>query len=181
MPALAAAVRVLDAVNHRVGIAVAWFALAMVLLQFAVVVLRYVFSTGFIPMQEAIWYLHGLLFMLGAGFTLLHDGHVRIDVFYRTASPRRQALVDLLGTVFFLLPVCTLILYFSSSYVVNAWRVLEGSTETGGIPAIFLLKTAIWAFVVLVLLQGLSLALRSVMTLAGVVLPPRPDKLPREG
>jgi len=178
MPALASVIRALDSLNQRVGVAVAWLALAMVSVQFAIVILRYVFSIGFIPMQESVWYLHGLLFMLGAGFTLLHDGHVRIDIFYRTASPRRQALVDLIGVTFLLFPVCLLILHFSTSYVLNAWRVFEGSTEAGGIPGIFLLKSVIWAFVFLTLLQGLSLALRAAMTLAGATPPPRPQKHP---
>ncbi len=167
MEGLAVIVRILDGINDRVGRATAWLALAMVLVQFVVVVLRYVFSIGFIMMQESIWYLHGILFMVGAGYTLLHNGHVRVDVFYREASPRIRAWVDLLGVLVFLLPVCAIILEFSSSYVINAWKVFEGSTETGGIPAVFLLKTVIWVFVALVGLQGISLALRSLLTLLG--------------
>lgn len=170
METLVAAVRRLDGLNDRVGRATAWLALAMVLIQFIVVVLRYVFSIGFIPMQESIWYLHGILFMLGAGYTLLHNGHVRVDIFYREASPRAKAWVDLFGVVVLLLPVCALILAFSWSYVINGWKVLEGSTETGGIPLVFALKTMIWGFVALVGLQGISLALRSILVLAGVAL-----------
>ena len=170
MQALVAAVRLLDGLNDRIGRATAWLALAMVLIQFVVVVLRYVFSIGFIMMQESVWYLHGIVFMVGAGYTLLHNGHVRVDIFYRDASPRTKAWVDLLGVVVLLLPVCWLISHYSSSYVINAWRVFEGSTETGGIPLVFALKTVIWAFVVLVALQGISLALRSILVIRGVEL-----------
>src|SRR3546814_17151460 len=92
--------------------------------------------------------------MLGAGYTLLNDGHVRIDIFYRTASPRRKAWIDLLGVLIFLTPVCVVTWIFSWSYVINAWRVLEGSMEAAGLPAVFLLKTVIWVFVVLLFLQG---------------------------
>lgn len=165
LQSFASTVAALERVNGAVGHAVAWLALVLVLVQFAVVVLRYVFSIGFVPMQESVWYLHGLLFMLGAGYTLLNDGHVRIDIFYRTASPRRKAWIDLLGVLIFLTPVCVATWIFSWSYVINAWRVLEGSMEAAGLPAVFLLKTVIWVFVVLLFLQGVAMALRSILTL----------------
>ena len=106
MRALAAAARAIDAVNETVGRAAAWLALAMVLLEFVVVVMRYVFGVGFIAMQEGVIYLHAGLFLVGAGYTLLHGGHVRVDIFYRDAPPARRAVVDLAGVVLFLLPVC---------------------------------------------------------------------------
>ncbi|WP_366940568.1 TRAP transporter small permease subunit [uncultured Rhodospira sp.] len=165
---LAALARALDAFSRFVGHTTAWLALIMVLVQFLVVVLRYVFGLGFIWMQESIVYMHGLLFMVGAGYTLLMDGHVRVDVFYREASPRRQAIVNLVGSLLFLVPFCALILWVSWDYVMNAWRVMEGSKETSGVQGIYLLKTVILVFAGLVLLQGLSLILRSVLTLAGV-------------
>jgi len=168
---LAAAYKTLDVINDRVGKAMAWLALAMVLTQFVVVVLRYVFSVGFIMMQESIWYLHGILFMLGAGYTLLRDGHVRVDIVYRTSSPRKKALIDLFGVVIFLIPVCLIIFFFSWPYVIHSWEVFEGSTETGGIPAVFLLKTVIPVFVILVLVQGVSMGLRSFLILIGVARP----------
>nr|WP_299438389.1 TRAP transporter small permease subunit [uncultured Rhodospira sp.] len=168
MSSLAALARALDAFSRFVGHTTAWLALIMVLVQFLVVVLRYVFGLGFIWMQESIVYMHGLLFMVGAGYTLLMDGHVRVDVFYREASPRRQAIVNLVGSLLFLVPFCALILWVSWDYVMNAWRVMEGSKETSGVQGIYLLKTVILVFAGLVLLQGLSLILRSVLTLAGV-------------
>ena len=158
----------IDALNENIGKAVAWLALLMVIVQFIVVIMRYVFGIGSIFMQESIIYLHATVFMLGAGYTLLHNGHVRVDIFYREASPRRKAVVDIVGVAIFLIPVCALIWWGSWSYVGNSWRVFEGSRETSGIQAVFLLKTVILVFVVLVVLQGISLAIRSLLILAGV-------------
>jgi TRAP-type mannitol/chloroaromatic compound transport system permease small subunit len=164
---LAALARSIDRLNSVIGQATAWLALIMVLVQFLVVVLRYVFGLGFIWMQESIVYMHGLLFMVGAGYTLLQDGHVRVDVFYREATRRRKAWVNLLGTIFFLIPFCILIIWVSWPYVQNSWRVFEGSKETSGIQGIYLLKTVILVFAGLVVLQGVSVAARSILTLAG--------------
>ncbi|MBI3991659.1 MAG: TRAP transporter small permease subunit [Candidatus Lambdaproteobacteria bacterium] len=158
----------IDSLNERIGRAIAWTALAMVLVQFVVVILRYVFAWGSIPAQESIWYFHGILFMIGAGYTLLKDGHVRVDIFYRESSPRTKAMVDLFGVIVFLLPVCLLIWGMSWSYVLNSWRVLEGSTETSGLPTIFLLKSVIPIFVILLSLEGISLAIKSFLVIVGV-------------
>ena len=160
-------ITLLDRANHRVGRAVMWLAVAMAVIQFATVVLRYVFAVGFIPVQESIWYLNGVLFMLGAGFTLMTDGHVRVDIFYREASDRRRALTDFLGSMVLLIPVCLAVLVFSWRYVIGSWRVLEGSTEVSGLPFVFLLKTVIWAFAVLLLMQAVALALRAWLMLSG--------------
>ena len=161
------AIRLIDAFNYRLGRIIMWLAALMALVQFLVVIMRYVFAVGSIPLQESIWYMHGMLFMLGAGFALMVDGHVRVDIWYREAPPRTKAWIDLLGTFFFLLPVTIAIVWLSWGYVINSWRVLEGSTEVSGLPIIFLLKTIIWAFAALVALQGLALALRALMTLTG--------------
>lgn len=112
-------------------------------------------------------WLYGIIFMVGAGYTLLHGGHVRVDVFYRPASARYKAWVDLLGTLFLLLPVLTLVFIYSYPYVITSWKRLEGSQETGGLPGLFLLKSVILVFCVLMGLQGLSLAARSILVLAG--------------
>jgi TRAP-type mannitol/chloroaromatic compound transport system permease small subunit len=159
--------RAIDRLNEMIGRGAAWFALAMVLLQFVVVLMRYVFGVGSIMMQEGVIYLHAALFLCGAGYTLLHGGHVRVDIFYRDASPRRKALVDLMGTVFFLLPVCAIIVWAALPYVEQSWGVLEGSKETSGIPAVFALKSLILLFAALMALQGVSLALRSFLVLCG--------------
>ncbi len=176
MSALYSLSRAIDRLNDAIGRAVAWFALLMVLIQFVVVVLRYVFGVGSIFLQESIVYLHGTMFMVGAGYTLLYDGHVRVDVFYRAASTRYKAMVNLIGVVIFLLPVCALITAYAWPYVANAWAVREGSIESSGIQGVFLLKTMILAFTGLVALQGISLALKSAMSLAGRTPPPPPEE-----
>ena len=158
--------RRIEAVNEHLGRALAWLTLAMVLIQFTVVLLRYVFSIGFIPLQESVWYLHGVIFMLGAGYTLRHDGHVRVDIFYREAAPKVKAIINLLGVTLFLLPVCVLIWWLSWSYVTNSWLIFEGSAEVSGLPFIFLLKTVILVFVVVLVLQGVALLLRACLALA---------------
>jgi TRAP-type mannitol/chloroaromatic compound transport system permease small subunit len=159
--------RAIDRLNNRIGVTVAWFALAMVLIQFLVVVMRYVFGVGSLFLQESIVYLHGTMFMLGSAYTLLHNGHVRVDVFYREADPRWKAKVDFAGHVFFLIPVCVLIFVYSWPYVLNSWASLEGSRETSGIPAVFLLKTVVLLFCVLMILQGLAQGLKALMVMTG--------------
>ena len=176
MKVLGAVARAIDIANEQIGRGAAWLALIMVLLQFTVVLMRYVFGIGSIFMQEGVIYLHGALFLVGAGYTLLHGGHVRVDIFYRDARPRRKALIDLLGTVLFLLPVCVVIGWASLPYVAQSWVNLEGSRETSGIPAVFVLKSFILLFVVLIALQGVSLLLYSILILAGAEAPePEPE------
>ena len=157
----------LDRVNDWVGRAVRWLALLMLLAQFAVVVLRYLFGTSYLWATESVLYLHAALFMLGAGYTLLVDGHVRVDIFYGSLSERGKAWVDLVGTVVFLVPTCLVILWFTWRFTANSWAIREGPLSVGGIPASFLLKTLIPAFAVLLLIQGLSLALRAILRLRG--------------
>lgn len=167
MTALATFVRLIDALNDRIGRAVSWLTLAMVLITFVVVVLRYVFSIGFVWMQESYVWLHGVVFMVGAGYTLLHDGHVRVDIFYRPKGPRYKAWVDLAGSLALLLPVVTMVFWVSWPYVVSSWSRFEDSREAGGLPGLFLLKTVILVFCVLIGLQALSIAARAILTLAG--------------
>ncbi len=158
-----------DRLNERIGRAVSWLALAMVLLQLVVVVMRYVFGVGSVMMQEAIIYMHASLFMLGAGYTLCHDGHVRCDIFYGKATPLRKAMIDGAGAILFLLPMCLAIIWTSLPYVINAWSVLEGSSRGGlGLPIVFLLKTLIPVFAMLMGLQGLSMAVHAGLRLADI-------------
>ena len=157
----------LGRIAETVGNAAAWLALALVLVTFAVVVLRYLFQLGSIAMQESILYLHASLFLLGAAYTLKRDGHVRVDIFYRGFTPRGKALVDLLGSLLLLLPVCSFLLWVSWDYVASAWALREGSPEAGGLPFVYLLKTLIPLAAALLILQGVSQALASLGTLAG--------------
>ena len=155
----------LDRFAELVGHAAAWLALGLVLVTFTVVMLRYLFQIGSIAMQESSLYLHAALFLLGAAYTLKKDGHVRVDIFYRDFSAKRKALVDLLGTLLLLLPVCGFLLWTSWDYVSTAWSIREGSQETGGLPYIYLLKTLIPVAVVLLMVQGISQILSSLSVL----------------
>jgi TRAP-type mannitol/chloroaromatic compound transport system permease small subunit len=160
-------VRSVDALNEVIGRAVSWLTLAMVLITFTVVMLRYVFAIGFVWLQESYVWLHGVVFMVGAGYTLLHNGHVRVDVIYRPASLRYKAVIDLLGSLLLLLPVMVLVFDVSYGYVIDSWIRLEQSREAGGLPGLFLLKSVLLVFTVLLGLQGLSLMAHSLLVLAG--------------
>ncbi|MBF0589544.1 MAG: TRAP transporter small permease subunit [Magnetococcales bacterium] len=144
----------LDRLNEWIGRTVSWLTLAMVLVTFAVVVLRYWFQVGWIAMQESITYMHATLFMLGAAYTLRHGGHVRVDILYRKWSPQRQAWVDLLGTLLLLMPMSLFILWISWSYVASSWSLHEGSREAGGLDGVWLLKGIILLMPLLLALQG---------------------------
>jgi TRAP-type mannitol/chloroaromatic compound transport system permease small subunit len=160
--------RGIDRLNEWVGVSVAWLALFTVLVEFTVVLMRYVFGVGSVKMQESIVYMHATVFMVAAGYTLLHDGHVRCDIFYATVAPRRQALIDLIGVIVFLLPTCVLTAWVAWPYVTAAWAVREGSPEGRlGIPGVYLLKSIILVFAGLVALQGVAMALHAALRLAG--------------
>jgi TRAP-type mannitol/chloroaromatic compound transport system permease small subunit len=162
----------IDRLNDLIGRGIAWLTLAMVLVTFLVVILRYVFSIGWIAMQESVVYLHGLVFMLGAAYTLKQNGHVRVDIFYEKLSPRGRAWVDLFGAVLLLVPFCIFVVYVSWNYVALSWSLAEGSREAGGLPGVFLLKTLIPVMSILVMLQGIAQALRSILILRGKTPPP---------
>lgn len=155
----------IDAFSDVCGRAIAWLTLFMVLTQFAVVILRYVFETGWIAMQESILFMHALVFLLGAAYTLRHEGHVRVDIFYRHMSRKAQAMVDVFGTLFLLLPVCAYIFWSSLGYVTDSWGLFEGSREAGGLPGVFLLKTGILLMASFFSLQGLSMLLKNLIIL----------------
>ncbi len=167
MKALVTFVRFVDRLNDLIGRGVSWLTLAMVLVTFAVVVLRYGFSLGWVGLQESYVWLYALVFMLGAGYTLLHNGHVRVDIFYRPASIRFQAIVDLCGSIFLLLPMMATVAWVSFPYIASSWHQLEGSREAGGLEGLFLLKSVLLVFCLLLGLQGLSMAGRAVLVLTG--------------
>jgi TRAP-type mannitol/chloroaromatic compound transport system permease small subunit len=161
----AAPPNLLDRLNTIIGRTAAWLTLAMVVVTFLVVVLRYVFDTGFIWLQESVIWMHAVVFMLGAAYTLYEDDHVRVDVFYRNMSRRRQAWVDLIGVLVFLLPLCLFLAWNSIDFVTQSWTIGESSREPGGLPFPFLplLKSVILLMPITVALQGTSLLLRSLV------------------
>lgn len=159
--------RGLDGFAKQAGHFTAWLSLLMVLTMTVIVLLRYIFGLSFIWMQESTTYMHGLLFMLAASYTLWVDGHVRVDIFYRTTSPTRKAIIDFLGTYFFLFPFMFLIIDTALPYVGFSWAVLEGSKETSGIQGVFLLKSVILIFAWMMILQGMSVAIHRAAYLTG--------------
>ncbi|MCL3883350.1 TRAP transporter small permease subunit [Marivita sp. GX14005] len=150
----------LDKVNTGVAWVVRWLALAMMLVQFAIVIGRYAFGVNSIAVQESVLYMHAALFMLAAGYTLLVDKHVRVDVFYAKASRRTRRRIDIFGHLCLLMPSMLALIYWSWPSVRNSWAILEGPISVGGIEAVFLLKSLIPAFCVLVMLQSLALLIR---------------------
>jgi len=137
------------------GRTVAWLTLAMVLLTTVIVVLRYGFSLGWIWLQECLTYLHVIVFSIAMAWTLQEDGHVRVDIFYTTMNARKKALVDLVGTLVFLIPFCVFLLVIAWPYVASAWQTFEGSREAGGLPLVYLLKSLILVLPALLLCQAL--------------------------
>lgn len=155
----------IDRFTGLVGRGASWCALLIVLVQFAVVLMRYVLGVGSLWLQESILYGHAALFMLAAAWTLSADQHVRVDVFYAGASVRARAAVDLLGASLLLLPFALVLVWLASPYVGRSWAILERSREASGLPLVFVLKTLIPAFAVLMALQGVVQAIRAALTL----------------
>ncbi len=164
LTALAAAI---DRLTATVGRAVMWCALAMVGVEVAVVLMRYVFGLGSIWLSEAIVYAHATLLMSAAAWTLQQGAHVRVDVFYAHASPRARALIDLGGSLLLLLPFVAVLAWLSIPYVARSWAILERSPEASGLPLVFMLKTLIPLFAVLLGLQGVAQATRAWLVLTG--------------
>jgi TRAP-type mannitol/chloroaromatic compound transport system permease small subunit len=161
----------LDRFAEATGRIIAWLTLGMVLVTFSVVILRYLFQSGSIALQESVTYLHASVFMLGAAYTLKQDGHVRVDILYQRFTMRTRAWIDLLGTLLLMFPVCLFILFSSLEYVATSWSIQEGSREAGGLDGVFLLKTAIPVMAILLLLQGCSIILHKLLLLTGHALP----------
>lgn len=164
---LAVLVRGISALNWLVGQVLSWLALGCVLVCFTVVVQRYFFSTSLLWMQDLYVWLSGAMFTGVAGFALLRDDHVRVDIFYRPASVRRKAMADLFGVVFFLLPFIYVVLLYGWPAVARSWSYYEGSGNIGGMPGLFILKSFIVVFAILVGLQGIAMAARAILVLRG--------------
>jgi TRAP-type mannitol/chloroaromatic compound transport system permease small subunit len=151
----------IDRLTAAIGRAVAWLALAIVLVEFALVVARYLFALGSIWLSETVIYANATLFMLAAAWTLRAGGHVRVDIFYAEASPRTKAIVDLAGALLLLLPFALVLVWLGLPYAARSWAILERSQETSGLPLVFLLKTLIPLFALLMVLQGVAQAIRA--------------------
>ncbi len=159
----------LEDFSEFTGTVIAWLTITMVLVTFVVVVLRYAFDLGWISMQESVTWMHAAVFMLGAAYTLKRDEHVRVDIFYRGMPARQQAVVNLLGTLIFLLPMAVFLAMTSWDYVYTSWLIREASREAGGLPYPFvpILKSLIPATAGMLILQGIANVLGAILTLTG--------------
>lgn len=159
--------RGIDRINQWVGNFVAWTTFLVVIVVFVDVVMRYAFKTSFVFIQELEWHMFAFIFLMGAGYTLLKDGHVRVDIIYQRLDSKAKAWINLVGVVFFLIPGCYMIIETSSKFVYNAWSIMEGSPDPGGIPYRFIIKACIPAGFILIVLQGISLGIKSFFTIIG--------------
>lgn len=160
-------IQLIDGFSILVGKTSAWLTLAMVLITTYLVVMRYVFNITSIALQELVLYMHTSVFMLGAAYVLQRDRHVRVDVFYCNLSSRKQALMNIIGTALFLLPFTVMIAYYGWDYAASAWKYREGSTQPGGLPYVYLLKSLLPIFAGMMFLQGIAELLRNSLIIMG--------------
>lgn len=158
--------RIMDKISIHVGQAASWMTLLMVLITMFDVIMRYIFKAGSIWIQETEWHLFAANFMLAASWTLLRNGHVRVDIFYVNFSDRTKAWVNLAGSILFLLPFSLLIVYVSIPFVSDSWMIWEGSSDPGGLPARYILKSVIPLTFILLALQGISEIIKNVAVIA---------------
>ena len=157
----------LDRISILSGQLISWLTIIMVLVTVVVVVMRYVFDAGAVWLQESVVWMHAVVFMVGAAYTLQQDEHVRVDIFYRDMSEKRRAWVDMLGTLLFLLPLCAFLGYKAWDFVAVSWQLAESSREPGGMPYPFvpLLKSVLLLMPLLLAVQGVSMLGRALRTL----------------
>jgi len=158
-------INLVDRMNESIGKLVSWLVLAMVVVTFGIVVMRYLFNMGSIQAQESVIYMHALVFMFAAASTLKQDGHVRVDIFYGKMTIKKKAVINLFGNLLLLIPTSLFILWSSWEYVMSAWKINESSAEAGGLPGIYLLKTAILIFASMLILQGIAEIFKSLKTI----------------
>ncbi|VAW62649.1 TRAP dicarboxylate transporter, DctQ subunit, unknown substrate 6 [hydrothermal vent metagenome] len=157
----------LEQLIDRMGQLTAWLVSAMVLITTFVVLLRYLFDMGWIALQESVSYLHSIVFLLGASYTLKYNEHVRVDIFYERLSETGKAWVDLAGHLFILMPVMVFVFWVSWPYVMDSWQVSESSREAGGLPGVYLLKSLILLMAMLLMVQGVALILKAIVKITG--------------
>ena len=168
MEAIKTITRLIDTVNEWVGRGVAWVTLGLVLVVFVDVVMRYLLNKSYVFTQELEWHLFGFIFLIGAGYTLLHDGHVRVDIIYQRLGLKGRGWINLCGVILFLIPGCLMVIATSWKFAANSFLMLEGSPDPGGIPFRFIIKGCIPVGFTLLLFQGFSLGLHSIMQILGI-------------
>jgi TRAP-type mannitol/chloroaromatic compound transport system permease small subunit len=168
MNALKSLSRWIDEINEQIGRLVAWVSLGLVLVIFSDVVMRYLFNTSYVFIQELEWHLFAFIFLIGAGYTLLHDGHVRVDIIYQRLGLKGRAWINLCGVLLFLIPGCAMVMITSWKFMLNSFLILEGSPDPGGIPLRFIVKGFIPAGFFLLIIQGVSLGIHSWLQIWGI-------------
>ena len=167
MEGIAKFARGIDGINEVIGKIASWAALGLVLVQFGIVMMNYLYSEGIIAVEEGLTYMHSLLFLGAAGYTLLHNGHVRVDIFYSKMNERKKAYINLIGTFLILFPVLIVIGVYGWPFVSQSWSIFEGSIETSGLHFVYILKSMILLFVASTFIQGVSMSLHSFLVLMG--------------
>lgn len=160
-------VRAVEAINEWIGRFVMWLTLGIVLVCFATVYMRYVLGTGLPWVQELYVWQHAIVFLVGAGYTLLHGGHVRVDLFYGRMADRTRAIVDIFGTVILLWPFAAVIAYEATPMIELSWRNNEISQQPGGMPYVWFLKAMLHVFCAAIFLQGVAMVARGILVLSG--------------
>ncbi|RTZ95612.1 MAG: C4-dicarboxylate ABC transporter permease [Deltaproteobacteria bacterium] len=160
-------IQIVDWINEKTGLIAAWLTTVLVLNVFYDTIMRYIFNEGNIGIQELEWHIFSVIFLLGAAYTLKHDGHVRVDIVYTRLSRRTRAWIDLIGSFTMLIPFCLIVIYATKIFVLNSWAVREMSPDPGGLPARYIIKAMIPAGFFLLLLQGISQAFKNLLFLLG--------------
>lgn len=163
-------IQFLDLINRRIGQSAAWLILLLVASVFLSVLFRYVFSWSAIWLQDLNVYLHALLFIAVAGYTLQYNGHVRVDIFYQKISDKKKAMIEVLGTGFLLLPVLLLLMNDAMFFVLDSWLILEASQMSGGLPLMYIFKSFLLLLPLLLIIQGIAQILRAVLVFKGFTL-----------
>jgi TRAP-type mannitol/chloroaromatic compound transport system permease small subunit len=146
----------IDLTNEYIGRAMGWVMFGLVLLVTGDVISRYLFNTGAVVIQELEWWLYSIVFLMAAGYTFLHDDHVRVDLIYSLLPKRWKNIIDLFGAFIFLFPMCVLVILTSRSFIVRSWGFREGSPDPGGMQAYYLLKAVIPLGFFFLALQGVA-------------------------
>lgn len=173
----------LEKINKKIGLVsgffgwlAGWLCVAMILVVFYDVIMRYAFAAGSVAMQELEWHLFAAMFLFGAAYTMREDGNVRVDVFYARMTERKKAFINLFGTVFFVFPMCLLIIYSAFDFVSYSFKIGEISSDPGGLRYRFIIKAVLPLSMGLVLLQGVGVIFRNLLIILGA----RPAATSRE-
>jgi len=157
----------IDALNEKTGLFAAWLTTLMVITVVYDVVMRYGFKKGNIAVQEMEWHIFAVVFLIGAAYSLKKDAHVRVDILYTKLSTKKKAWIDLLGTFIFLIPFSIMVIYSTSNFIESSWAVREVSPDPGGLPGRYILKAMIPAGFALLILQGISQAIKNLLVITG--------------